>query len=200
MVPKTFIIIGRSGCGKGTQAKLLNEYLEQEYKDSQVFYIESGKQFRSLVVVNSYTSTLAREINDSGLLQPSFLSSWVWSNILIEEFTGTEHLILDGIPRKLNEAKILDGALRFYKREKPYFVFINVTEAWSRQRLEERGRSDDKKRASIDTKMKWYESDVLPAVDFFRKNESYNFLEIKGEQTIEKVHEDIIKSLKVLKV
>ena len=48
--------------------------------------------------------------------------------------------------------------------------------------------------------MKWYESDVLPAVDFFRKNESYNFLEIKGEQTIEKVNEDIIKSLKVLKV
>lgn len=195
MVPKTFIIIGRSGCGKGTQAKLLKDYLEQKYKDSPVLSIESGKRFRSLVTGSSYTSTLAREINDKGFLQPSFLSSWVWSNTLVEEFTGQEHLILDGIPRKFNEAKILDGALKFYKREKPYFVFINVTEEWARLRLEERGRSDDKKRASIDTKMRWYESDVLPAIDFFRNNESYTFLEIHGEQTIEKVHEDIIKSI-----
>ena len=101
MTPKTFILIGRSGCGKGTQAELLKKHLEKNVSEFPVLYIETGARFRAFVKGDSYTSLLAREVNDSGKLQSSFLATWMWSNILIEKLTGKEHLVLDGIPRKL---------------------------------------------------------------------------------------------------
>lgn len=195
MAPKTFILIGRSGCGKGTQAELLKEHLEKNVSEFSVLYIETGAKFRKFVKGDSYTSEIAREVNDAGKLQSSFLATWMWSNILIEKLTGKEHLVLDGIPRKLNEAKILDGALMFWKRVKPNFIFINVSEKWARERLSGRGRKDDSNNDNVDSKMEWYKSDVVPAIEHFKDRDNYNFLDINGEQTIEEVHKDIIKKI-----
>ncbi len=105
--PQTFIFIGRSGCGKGTQADLLKEYLEKNRSNS-VFYLESGARFREFISQNSFTANLSREIMKSGGLQPAFLAIHIWSHIMIEQMNEGKHLIIDGTPRLLDEAKILD--------------------------------------------------------------------------------------------
>lgn len=192
MIPYTFILIGRSGCGKGTQAKLLETYLKEQHKEFPVFYLETGKRFRDFIGQDSYSSSLARRITEAGELQPAFLAIWMWSNIFIENLTGKEHLIIDGTPRKEREAHVLDDALHFYKREHPYFIYINTNEEWARKRLDERKRNDDLNEEAIDKKMLWFNTNVLPAIEFFRKRDGYHFLEINGEQPIEKVNEDII--------
>ena len=49
MNPQTFVFIGRSGCGKGTQAKLLQDVLKEKNPDQEIFYIETGANFRKFL-------------------------------------------------------------------------------------------------------------------------------------------------------
>lgn len=194
MLPQNFIFIGRSGCGKGTQAKLLKEYLNKIDPQRRVFYLQTGAEFRKFIQGKGFTQKLSREIYDEGGLQPEFLSIYMWSHLLAETFNENEHLIIDGTPRKFHEAGALHSIFEFYKREKPYLVFINTGEQWSIDRLKGRGRFDDNN-DDIKSRLSWYETEVLPAVGFYRDNPKYNFLEINGEQTIEKVHQDILSKL-----
>ena len=193
---QTVIFIGRSGCGKGTQAELFRNRIRKFEPDlpagRQVLYVESGEHFRKFVRQNSYSSKLSRTIMEADERQPDFLACWVWSNILIDELEENMHLIIDGAPRALDEAEILTSALKFYKRENPVVIYINVSREWSEKRLLARGRADDVNLSRIDKRLNWFDRDVMPAVEYFRKNPYYRFLEINGEQTIEEVHAEII--------
>ncbi len=191
---QTFIFIGRSGCGKGTQAALLMEKLKAE-DSGDVFYLETGQRFREFVKQPNYTSGLSYEVMKSGARQPDFLAAHIWSHVLIDTFNGRQHLVIDGTPRSKNEAVILDTAMKFYQLEKPFIVYMNVSNDWARSRLLERGRSDDKGADGIEKRLAWFERDVMPAVEYYRNNPDYNFLEINGEQTIEEVYTELISKI-----
>jgi adenylate kinase family enzyme len=188
------MFIGRSGCGKGTQAALLIESFKRQDKGRKVFYLEMGQKFRAFIQKNNYSSELAREIYEKGGLQPSFLTIHTWSDIFIHGFKADEHLIIDGTPRRLEEARVLDGALKFYKREKPVLVHIKVSREWSKEKLLARKRVDDKD-DEIERRLSWFDTDVAPAIEFYRGNPDYLFVEVNGEQTIEKVHEEIVNKI-----
>lgn len=193
--PRTVIFIGRSGSGKGTQGRLLENYLSREEGEFPVLYIESGARFRSFVTGGSPTADISRRVQERGDLQPSFLSIWVWSDILIESFSGKEHLILDGVPRKESEALVLAEALRFYERVRPLVVFLEVSDSIARSRLTARGRHDDGEEETIRTRMSWYESDVVPALEALRADPSLTFVTIDGARPIEDIHEEIIRNV-----
>jgi adenylate kinase len=195
MPPQTIIFFGPSGSGKGTQAKLLVSELEK--KDSrEVHYIETGQRFRDFATEASYTARLTKEIMTKGGLLPEFLPIWIWTEYLIRHVSGDEHLILDGLSRRIHEAPILDSAMKFYKRKNPAVLSINVSKKWAKERLLGRGRNDDKDE-KIEERIAWYYDNVLPAVEFFKNNPYYTFHSINGEQTIEEVHKDIMKELKL---
>lgn len=198
MKPQTFIFIGRSGCGKGTQAKLLQEKLKEKNPETSIFYVETGHRFREFIKENSHSSLLSKEIMDRGALQPEFLAIWNWSSMLVDGMKGNEHLILDGTPRKVDEAEVLDSAIRFYKREKPFVIFLDVSKEFSFARFAERLRSDDREKQVIEERMKWYEEHVIGAVRYYWKNENYRFLHIQGEQSIQEVHNEIMTKLGIL--
>jgi adenylate kinase family enzyme len=191
---QTFIFIGRSGCGKGTQAKLLMDKIKAE-DSGDIFYLETGQRFRDFVKEPNYTSGLSYEVMKSGERQPDFLAAHLWSHILIETFNGRQHLFIDGTPRSKNEAVILDTAIKFYKLEKPFVVYFDVSNEWSRKRLMERGRSDDKGADGVEKRLAWFERDVMPAVEYYRDHPDYNFLQINGEQTIEEVYSELIAKI-----
>ncbi len=196
MTPQTYIFIGRSGSGKGTQVNLLIDLLKQKDSERDVFYLESGQKFRDLLSQEGHTQDLAREISKRGELQPAFLAIHIWSHIMIESLTGNEHLVIDGTPRSFSESAIFDTAMRFYNRERPKIIYINVSEDWARERLHERGRSDDVSDKSVEGRLAWFNSDVLPCIEFFKeKKDFYDYLEINGEQSIEDVHKEIISKL-----
>jgi len=192
---KTFIFIGRSGCGKGTQAKLLIEYLNNNKTADEIFYLQTGQYFRDFVTKDGLPNKMANEIMEAGGRQPDFLAVWIWANAFLENVKNKEHLIIDGTPRSLNEARVLDTAIKFYKREKPTIIYMDVSREWSEERLLARGRADDLEIEDIRKRLDWFEDDVIPAVDFYRDNSEYNFLNIKGEQTIEEVHGEIMKKV-----
>lgn len=194
MESQTVLFYGRSGSGKGTQAELLKKYIEKNDPDNPVLYLETGEGLRDLGDKDLHTAKIVKSVLDDGGLMPTFLPIWVWTDFLVANFTGGEHLILDGLARHEMEAPILKGALSFYGREKPVVPIINVSRDWALKRLMERGRHDDNEE-DISNRLDWYETNVVPAINFFKECTNYKILEVDGEGTVEEVHEQIVKGL-----
>lgn len=194
MNPKAIVFFGRSGCGKGTQAKLLAEFLKAQGRE--VLYIETGSALRELAKQENLVGKNIDNILKQGKLIPVFIPIWIWTDFITKSFTGTQDMILDGVCRRLEESVALDSSFDFYKIQNPNIILMNVSKDWSFARMMERKRSDDTPE-KINNRLEWYEKDVVPAIEYFRSKDGYNFIEINGEQTIEKVHDDIITALKI---
>jgi len=194
---QTVIFIGRSGSGKGVQSEHLKRYLAEHSPDAPVLYIETGDYFRKYIKSPGDTWERARKIIELGTRQPDFLAVWMWATAFIENYHGNEHIVFDGAPRALPEAKILETALPFYGRTNPVVVFLDVSQETSEERLKGRGRADDVNPEVVARRLAFFTKDVLPVVEYYRNNEAYRFLDIDGEQTPEKVFEDIKKGLEV---
>lgn len=183
--------MGRSGCGKGTQVDLFIESLKKKGRsDDEIFYLETGQQFRDFIEGDSYTSTLAREIMERGGRHPAFLASWMWTSLLINGMKEGTAIILDGSPRSQAEADNLNTITDYYGIEKGHFIYIDVSRDWAKERLlgRERKHDDEEK---IGKRLDWFETDVKSVMDSYKDNEKFNFIKINGEQSIEDVHKDI---------
>lgn len=190
--PHTYIFIGRSGCGKGTQA----EFLRKKLSESRfpIFNVQTGNIFREFIQGSGITPERSRHLMDIGARQPDFLAIWVWASILMKRETLDEHWLFDGAPRGLSEAMALETAMEFYSREKPAVVYLNCSKEWAVERLVGRGRADDK-REEIENRQAFFDLNVIPAVEFFRTSPNCHFFDINGEQTPEEVEKEITEKL-----
>lgn len=198
MSPQSFIFIGRAGAGKGTQAKLLSEAL-QKIHDRPVLYVETGSELRKFCASNdTYTKQQTKKIIDQGLLMPEFMPVYMWAKLLAEQYTGQEHVIFDGTPRKLLEAKLLESVFPFYSLNKPYVIYLDIEHQHSSQRISLRaksgGRNDDQPDI-IEHRRIAFEQDVTPTVEWYRSNPNVIFLDIDGRPSIEEVHAQIVKAV-----
>jgi adenylate kinase family enzyme len=197
MQKKFYIIIGRSGSGKGTQAGLLKKVLEEKGA-AKVLHVTTGGGFRAFSESGTYSANLSKEITHTGGLSPEFLAVWNWSNIFIENITGEETIILDGAPRRVMEVEPLHSAIHFYGFSgHATVIYLDVSENFALERIAERNREDDNTLESAKRKMKWFEEDILPIIDLYSHDPRYTFIHIKGEQSIEAVHSDILGSLNI---
>jgi adenylate kinase len=198
MTPQTFIFLGRSGCGKGTQAKLLNEYLKRNDSERDVLYVQTGQELRDFIAKsNSTTQKLCKELYDKGGLQPEFLVVYMWTNLLVNRYTTGEHIIMDGMPRKYHEAGVLDSVWNFYKiKNKPFVIYLDIPIEESVKRLMARKRIDDKE-DEIRERLSWFETEVIPTLDFFKNNPDYVYLNINGMGTAEDIHKEILTQTKL---
>ena len=194
MTPSAYIFFGRSGCGKGTQAALLQAKLEAMRQ--KVISVETGNLLRTFTEQSSHTAEKTRDILAKGGLMPEFLPIYVWAGKLIETVTGNESFIFDGVSRQIHEAPIIETMLGFYDHVPAHVVYMNVSREWSSDRLRERPRADNTE-ASIDARQNWFESSVLPTLEYFKSNSNFVFHTINGEQSIDAVHADILKELGV---
>ena len=194
-VPQAFIFLGRSGCGKGTQAELLIEKLDElEGRDVKTMHIESGSLIRAFSKGKSFTQKNTKIVMEKGLLIPEAVIVSLWMNKLDKKFTGKENIVFDGTPRKIREAQLLDDTLKFYHFKKPTVLCVNVSRNWSEKRLFGRARKDDTK-DSINERLGWYETEVVPVLNYYRGSSYYNVIDIDGEQPIEGVHNEILAKL-----
>jgi adenylate kinase family enzyme len=194
MEQKTVLFFGRSGSGKGTQAKLLVDYLKNK-TGANVLYIETGGMGREFVSASdSLTGKIIQDIMTKGGLWPEFFPIWLWSNHLIKNFTGSEHVILDGSCRRLMEASILDSTVKFYKIKNPVAILLDVSNEWAKERLIARARKDDDMKA-IDLRLSWFDGNVMEAITFFQNNSDWTFHTIKGDRSIEEIHKEIVERI-----
>ncbi|MBI2055788.1 MAG: nucleoside monophosphate kinase [Candidatus Sungbacteria bacterium] len=156
--------LGRSGSGKGTQVVRVVEYLGKD-----AYRIETGKILRTLAQKNNPTADFIKHILESGQFVPFWLTVFLWTRELVEEGVANRHLILDGSPRMLMEAKTFDDVMEAHKRPLPIGVYIDVDEAEVTKRLLLRGRADDSE-STIKNRMKSFEQHVFPIIDYYKKD------------------------------
>lgn len=194
MKPQTYVFIGPSGSGKGTQAQLLMDAINKTDPNHKTLYIQSGQELREFMKGDSYISKLTNKTLNEGGLMPSFMPIYIWGNFLVKNYSGNEHLIFDGTPRRLIEAEAMDSMFSFFKLEKPWIIYLDVPFEESVKRLMLRKRYDDTEE-DIRRRLSWYETDVKPALDHFRNRKDITVLDIDGNRSIEEVHQDIIKKI-----
>ena len=186
--------MGQSGSGKGEQSTRLQKTLKEKDPNGEIYNLETGNNFRKLVTGESYSSKLAKAVADKGDLQPAFLAVCFWAENLLDNFKGNEHLVLDGICRRIEEAQNFTTAAEFYNI-KPTVIYIKVSRKWATDRLFGRGRADDVNLEQLNGRLDWFEKFTLPALEYLKTNDRYTVLEINGEQTIEEVHQEILQKL-----
>lgn len=187
--PLTIIAFGRSGCGKGTQLKLLSQKINNSYS------FATGDFFRELFSKDNYTAKIAEQITNDGQLQPLFLTVSMWGQAFVENVTSTNNLLIDGFPRRIDEAKILADAFSFYGRENIILIDFTVTRETSKARMLKRGRPDDTNE-NAETRLDWYDTDVTDALNYLKNLPNYIYIPIDGERTIDDIHIDVMDKLK----
>ncbi|OFZ46597.1 MAG: hypothetical protein A3D92_17150 [Bacteroidetes bacterium RIFCSPHIGHO2_02_FULL_44_7] len=184
----TIFFIGPQGSGKGTQARLLAEKLS-------FFYWEMGGILRAVAKEDSELGRKVKTQIDSGiLLGDDDLLEVV--KLRIGQMPKSQGVIFDGIPRRLWQAEFLMDYLKKQGRQNFTTLFIDLPKEESLARLLKRAqiekRADDTKE-KIEFRLEQYYKDTLPVVEYLKKET--NFIEIDGNQPIEKVTEDINKAL-----
>ncbi len=102
-------------------------------------------------------------------------------------------IIFDGSPRKLYEASMLLELLEMYGWEKSVRVLhVMISPKEAMKRLLKRGRFDDD-REDIKNRLRVFREEVMPVLRFFKKQGM--LIEINGEQTVEAVHKEILRTL-----
>lgn len=197
MNQQSFVFIGRSGCGKGTQIEMLMKLLKEKDPGREILYVYTGQEFRKFIQGPSATQKLSKSIYDTGGLMPEFLTVHMWVKPIVENYKGDQHIIFDGTPRKFHEAGVLHSMFGFYKIHKPWVINIGISAEEAVRRLLQRKRQDDNE-ADIRKRLGWYETDVSPTIEFYRDNPNYNFIYIDGERSPEEIHLDIAKKMGLL--
>ena len=196
MQTETFVFFGQVGSGKGTQVKLLIDFLKTKDGKESV-YAGTGDGFRKLLDVKNYTSDLIKDSIDHGELQPDFLTTSIFTNIIINSLNKEKHLFADGYPRTIVQSESFDAMMKFYKRENVKIIYIEVGKEEALKRNLLRGRHDDTEEG-LAKRFNEYENNVIPAMNYFRDKEGYEIYTINGEQLVESVHKDIIKALELV--
>jgi len=193
MQSQTFIFFGQVGSGKGTQVKLLTDFLKSK-DEREMVYAYPGDEYRKLIESGSYTGSLVKGPLSRGELLPGFLTDAIVANILISSLTPEKNLFADGYPREVEQSVSFEKMLKFYKRENIKIIYIEVGKDEAMKRNLLRGRVDDTKEG-IEKRFAEYINKVVPAMNYFRDKTGYTIYTINGEQSIENVHQDIIKAL-----
>ena len=115
------ILFGPPGCGKGTQAKILSNTID-------IVHLSTGDMLREAVQLRTDTGKLAEKIMEKGAL----VSDEIVAKIIHEKIVKKDcnnGFILDGFPRTLKQAQILDDILRATKRKIDHVIEFGVNDS-----------------------------------------------------------------------
>src|SRR5690348_12757436 len=116
MQPLTLLFFGSQGAGKGTQVQMLIDYLKAN-TTNEVIRIDMGQELRALRDTGTHAGKLTGEVIDQGLRMPDFMPVYLQTKKLVDNFTGGEHIIADGLARGADQTRGFDDMMTFFKRD-----------------------------------------------------------------------------------
>lgn len=207
------LILGSSGSGKGTQAELLAKKFNLKLADG-------GEYLRGIINKNQKGSRkLVKKYHQGNLAPTRIIRDWMKKQIFKKPIA--KGLIFSGQPRMIGEARL---ALKWFKKSGrgiPIVIFLKISKKEAIDRLEKRyicsrcgksyifseklnkyckecrgeivKRDEDRDPAIIKNRLAYFCKQVKKTLKFFK--EKGILIEINGEQSPEKVFEDIAKNI-----
>lgn len=163
--PPAILILGAPGSGKGTQGKILGSI-------PRFHHCACGDVFRSLDTRTELGRKFV-EYSSRGQLVPDELTIALWK-AQVDNFAGShvykpdiDFLVLDGIPRNVDQAEMLGKFVRVYK------VFhlscpdrVELARRMRKRALKE-NRMDDASESVIQRRIETYEEETKPMLDYY---------------------------------
>ena len=161
----TILLLGPPGAGKGTQGKILGAI-------PNFFHIACGDVFRHLTP-DTELGRIFLDYSSRGELVPDEPAIRLWREhlqaaIRVHRFDpATDTLVLDGIPRNTNQARMLNESLEM--RLILYFSCSDMNQMVLRlqRRALRENRLDDANIAVIRKRLEVFESESKPVLDFY---------------------------------
>jgi adenylate kinase len=186
------IFYGAEGSGKSTQAKMLAQKYSLPYLGSGDLVRDyAAKDKGKLGDICRAALAAGRYVADSEM--------FVLWKARLKEPDVQSGFVIDGFPRNHTQALFLNEKLEKYGHQVNYVFYLEVSEAESIKRLLKRGRvnpdgtlADSEER--IKSRLKFYREQEADVLKFYE--EEGLLKRVNGEQSIEKIHEDILKIVK----
>lgn len=159
------LLFGAPGAGKGTQGTVLGEI-------PRFYHYSSGEVFRQL----DTRSELGREFlaySQRGELVPDKLTIQLWVNHMNDLITTHQYkpdidiLVLDGIPRNVEQAKMLDRHVQVHQVFHLSCPDREELGRRMRKRALKEQRLDDTSEEVIERRIRTYEAETKPILDYY---------------------------------
>ena len=160
-----FLILGAPGAGKGTQGKVLGSI-------PRFFHCACGDVFRSLDTRTPIGKRFV-EYSSRGELVPDELTIELWK-AQVENWAEShvykpdiDFLILDGIPRNVDQARMIDKLLEVHQVYHLSCPDRNELARRMRKRALKENRMDDASERVISNRIATYEAETKPILDHY---------------------------------
>ena len=190
---RAILLFGAPGSGKGTQGKIIGHI-------PGFYHTSTGDIFRSLDL-QSETGRIFWEYSRRGELVPDEFTITLWRNYVKGlEMTNafhpeTEFIVMDGIPRNVHQAQLLEETIEVVKIIHLQADFSKMVERLRRRALKE-NRFDDASDEVIRRRMEVYERETKPLLDYYPADK---IARIEASMSQIRVLNEIVKILTPLK-
>ncbi|MCL1851131.1 MAG: adenylate kinase [Bacteroidetes bacterium] len=182
------VLLGAPGSGKGTQANLLKQRYHLEH-------VSTGDLYRKEIASGSPIGTMAKRFIDNGHLCPDELTL----DLLYHHCTSFKNVrgfLLDGVPRTLEQAKMMEGIGYHHIIPVKLAIYIEVDEKEIVDRLAKRAillkRTDDTHHVILQRILN-YENQTKPLIAHYSAQNK--LMKVNGLQSVEEVFLNICEIL-----
>jgi adenylate kinase len=165
---QTILLFGAPGAGKGTQGKILGQI-------PGFYHLSCGEVFRTLDMSSDLGKTFM-QYSGKGLLVPDDVTIKMWQHnmhartVLSDYKPNVDVLVLDGIPRNVSQAKLLEKHINVLQ---VIHLICPDKEAMIkrlRRRALKENRFDDAKEDVMRKRWEVYERETFPVLEYYPKS------------------------------
>ncbi len=159
------LLFGPPGVGKGTQGRLLGQI-------PGFVHVASGDIFRSMDK-NSEIGRTFLEYSSKGELVPDEITIEMWHEFVESKIASgsydpsSEMMVLDGIPRNTNQARIMDQYIKVHAVANLTIHCEDVLLRRMQGRAEKEGRHDDSQENVIRNRFEVYRKQTLAMLNHY---------------------------------
>ncbi len=182
------VFMGAPGSGKGTQTELLAKRLGYAY-------FSTGALSREYAAQDTELGRKIKEIIDNGIILPIDIIN----QIFVKKFESLKDypgVILDGYPRTIEQAQLLESIMQKDGIQKFTPLFLEVDKQKLVDRIMARGsvlqRADDDP-SIIQKRFEEYLVKTAPVKEYYESQG--RLVKINGDQPVETVHQEIMQKL-----